>query len=76
MTDFLADRCRKLVLEVAKKHNVAPCLITAHVRHEIADEARKEVMRRMIVEFGFRRSRVARIFGRDLRRVRRSVLGV
>lgn len=69
-------RCRKLVFDAAERFQIPPVLITAHVRHRTADIARTEVMRTMIVTIHLRRWQVARLFGRDVRRVRKSVLGV
>jgi hypothetical protein len=76
MSYSLRRRCTSLVYQVAQKHDVAPVLITAHVKSIAADRARREVMVTMITEFGMRRWQVASAFGRDLRRVRKSVLGV
>lgn len=70
----LRERCTILLYQVADKHNIAPVLITAHIKSPLADRARKEVMVRMIEELGMRRWQVAEAFGRDLRRVRASVL--
>ena len=72
----IAEKCRELVYATAKKYGLPPVFITAHVRHPVADSVRKEVMRTMIVDYGLSRKLVAGIFGRDLRRVRKSVLGV
>lgn len=70
----LRRRCRELVIEAAARHKVAPGLITAHVRQNAANQARKEVMLQML-EMGLSRADVAAAFGRDLRRVRASVIG-
>lgn len=72
----IAEKCRELVYATAKKYSLPPVYITAHVRYKGTDEARKEVMRTMIVNFGLSRKLVAGIFGRDLRRVSKSALGV
>ena len=76
LDDAMLDRCRELIESTAKTYGIAPVLITAHVRLREADAARKEVQCTMITVFGLRRWQVARIFNRDLRRVRKSVLGV
>jgi hypothetical protein len=75
-TPELAEQCRTLVIFTANKYELPPVYLTAHVRNPIADEARKEVWRVMISEMGLKRWQVSGIFGRDRRRVRRSVLGV
>lgn len=64
------------VHRVAKQREVPPAYITAHVRYVAADLARHEVWRILIVHHGFRRGELARIFRRDLRRLRKSVIGV
>jgi len=76
ITPALAEECRNLVIFTANKYELPPVYLTAHVRHVVADEARKEVWRVMIGEMGLKRFQVAEMFGRDLRRVRRSVIGV
>ena len=76
MTDEMLRKCRHLVYEAAIDYDVPPVFITAHIRNRKADEARKHVMRQMITELGMARYQVAKIFNRDLRRVRKSVLGV
>lgn len=76
ITRPVAEKCRELVYATAKKYDLPAVYITAHIRNPIADEARKEVQRTMITDLGLRRYQVAAIFGRDLRRVRKSVLGV
>jgi hypothetical protein len=76
MTAALAEECRTLVIFTARKYEIPPVFVTAHIRNPIADEARKEVQRTMIGEMGLKRCQVAAIFGRDLRRVRKSVLGI
>lgn len=68
--------CRSAVYESAKAYDVPPVLITAHSRCVRADHARKWVMRYMVSHMRMKRWQVALIFGRDLRRVRKSVLGV
>lgn len=72
----LVVRCREAVFTAASAYEVAPVLITAHYRSKRADNARSWVMRYMVESLGMRRHQVALIFGRDLRRVRKSVLGV
>lgn len=76
ITPKRAEECRKLVHDAAKKHDVPPVFITAHYRHPAADLARKEIWRVMLGEMKMKRVEVATIFGRDRRRLRRSVLGV
>lgn len=71
-----AQRCRELVYAAAAKYQVPPCYIIAHMRGRRVDAARKEVMVTMLTELSLRRWQVAMIFFRDLRRVRKSVLGV
>jgi hypothetical protein len=75
-TPQLAQRIRRLVFATAARYKIPPVYVTAHVRYPLADAARHEVMRTLIATFGLRRWQVAFIFGRDLRRVRKSVLGV
>lgn len=74
MNERLAQRCREFVFAAAKKYGLPPVVITAHTRWVQADRARLEVQRRMIDELGMKRWQVAKIFGRDVRRVRASVL--
>ncbi|MEO5713589.1 MAG: hypothetical protein ABIT37_08865 [Luteolibacter sp.] len=74
ITRELMDRCRKLVYAVAENYDLPPVYLTAHVRKPLADVARKEVWRVMVVEMGLNRQTVATIFGRDRRRIRASVL--
>ena len=76
ITADLECRCRLLIYRTAEKYGIAPVLITAHVRSFHADKARKEVWREMIGKFRLRRWQVAHMFGRDVRRLRRSVIGV
>lgn len=76
MMPELAVHCRILAYRVAKKWNLPPVYITAHIRNFTADYARKEVMRHMIDKLGLSRRMGAEIVGRDLRRVRKSELGV
>jgi hypothetical protein len=71
-----AERTRKLVYRVAKQFDIPPVYVTAHVRSRAADAARLVVWRVMIGEMGFRRHQVARMFNRDRRRLRASVIGV
>jgi hypothetical protein len=76
ITPELAEQCRNLVIFTANKYELPPVYLTAHVRHVVADEARKEVWRVMVGEMGLKRYQVAGMFGRDLRRIRKSVIGV
>ena len=71
----LRRKCAALVIETARTYQIPPVTITAHTRSTVADRARKEVMAIMVAEFGMPRCQVAMAFGRDLRRVRASVLG-
>jgi hypothetical protein len=72
----MMEKCRVLVFKAAEFYDVPPVAITAHTRMVAADHARHWVMRTMIRRYGLRRWQVAYLFQRDLRRVRRSVLGV
>jgi hypothetical protein len=72
----MLSRCRRLVFQAAERHEVSPVCITAHTRIVRADRARLWVMRQMIVRLRMRRWQVALLFGRDVRRVRKSVIGV
>ena len=76
LKESVAQECRDLVYAAAKKYDIPPVYITAHIRIPAADKARKEVMCTMIVDLKLKRWQVAAAFGRDLRRVRKSVLGV
>lgn len=71
----MVAKCRTLVFIAAKDYKVAPVCITAHTRVIKADKARKWVMQMMLRE-GMRRWQIAWLFQRDVRRVRKSVLGV
>lgn len=71
------SKCRVILLETAVKYEVAPCLIVAHaVEPPAVNKARIEVQQRMFTELGMRRRWIAVSFGRSLRRVRKSVIGV
>ena len=72
----MMERCRELIIATADAHGVAPVLITAHIRLRAADVARTEVYRAMITDLHLRRWQIALILKRDVRRLRRSVLGV
>jgi hypothetical protein len=72
----LVAKCRNLVFTAANRYQVPPALITAHINEKRANVARAWVMQRMLVRLRMRRYQVAWLFQRDLRRVRRSVLGV
>lgn len=67
-------QCTELVIAAAKKYDVPPALIVAHCRMKRVCAARIEVMRQMW-ELGLKRSQIAFAFGRDLRRVRSSIIG-
>lgn len=75
LTPELAQQCRDVVYSVAKKYDIPPVYVTAHIRSQAADAARYEAMRTMITELHLARWQVAAMFFRDLRRVRKSVLG-
>ena len=70
------ERCRRLITKTAEKHAIPPVMITAHIRSVVVDQARISVMRVMIRRFHMRRWQIALIMNRDVRRVRRSVLGI
>jgi len=72
----MARKCRAVVYRTAAKHGVPPVYITAHIRLSAADEARLEVWRYMFRVLGLRRWQIAKMFCRDVRRVRKSVIGV
>lgn len=76
MTRSLARQCRQLVYRMAAKYEVPAVLITAHTRSRAADRARIETWQVMIRDMGLKRQMVADMFGRDRRRLRRSVIGV
>jgi hypothetical protein len=76
VTPTLRQRCRDFVMAASERYRVPPAYIVAHTRAGRSDAARTEVMRRMVGELGMRRWQVAEAFGRDLRRVRKSVIGV
>lgn len=76
ITPSIKEKCRAIVMQVAKKHGVPPAYVVAHIRCGQADAARAECMRRMLTQLKLRRWQVAMAFGRDLRRIRKSVLGV
>ena len=70
----IRKKCVSLVLEAAEKWKVPPALIVAHCRCGAVCKARMEVMQAMF-ELGMKRCQIAAAFGRDLRRVRSSVIG-
>jgi|GEM_PF-3875760 hypothetical protein len=76
ITPELAEKCRSLVYAAAERHNIPPVYVTSHMRGPAPDKARKEVMVVMISELHLARWQVAAMFDRDLRRVRKSELGV
>ena len=67
-------RCVALVIEIAGRHHVPPALVVAHCHRSDACAARAEVMREMF-RLGLKRIQIAAAFGRDVRRVRASVIG-
>lgn len=69
-------RSKEILLETAKKYDVPAASIVAHVITPVGvNKARKEVQLRMLQELGMKRHEIASAFGRDLRRVRQSVIG-
>lgn len=74
-SDEVRADCRSFLLWVAQKYDVPPAFIVAHIRQVKVIKARREVMRKML-DWGLSRSQIALAFGRDLRRVRASVIGV
>ena len=76
MTPELLYKCRLLVVTIAQEHDVPPVFITAHVRHRVADQARKQVWAMMLSELKMTRGQVAELFDRDRRRLTKSALGV
>jgi hypothetical protein len=66
---------RSLMDAAAKRYDIPKVYITAHVRFPRADQARRDVWRTLVYEWGMKRGRVAAMFGRDLRRLRASVIG-
>jgi hypothetical protein len=76
LTPEQKQKCRDVVMETAREFDIPPIYITAHIRGKKADTARRQAMRRLIGEVGLLRCLVAKAFNRDLRRVRKSVLGV
>ena len=69
-------KIRERVYALAAEHRIPPVFITAHIRVPKAIVARNSLMVTLITEYGLARYQVAEIFGRDRRRIRRSVLGV
>lgn len=67
-------RCLRFLLKTAERYDIPPAWIPAHVRTHAAIAARREVMLYML-SIGLTRSQLALAFGRDLRRVRASVIG-
>lgn len=74
--ECVVGELRVLVYEKAAEHRIPPVFITSHIRHRVADEVRNSLMVLLLTQYGLARYQVADIFGRDRRRVRRSVLGV
>ena len=66
-------RSLEILLEVSRRHRVAPAVVVSRIRVPAANAARKIVQQRMIDELRMTRAQVAFAFGRDLRRVRASV---
>lgn len=76
ITPEVAEQCRQIVYVAAAKYDVPPVYITSHMRTIAADQARREVMQQLITQVHLARWQVAAMLGRDLRRVRKSVLDV
>jgi hypothetical protein len=70
------SKLRDRVYALAAEHCIPPVFITAHIRVPKAIVARNTLMVECISKYGLARYQVAQIFGRDRRRIRRSVLGV
>jgi chromosomal replication initiation ATPase DnaA len=75
ITTELREMCSNVVYAVAAEYRIPPVFVTAHIRTEKAVIARRKVMSIMLTKFGMRRYQVAEAFGRDIRRVRKSVIG-
>ena len=75
MDHHLAEKCRRLVYKTAQQYGIPPVWITAHIRAVTADRARREVWWVMVHQYRMSRQLVAKIFGRDRRRIRESVIG-
>lgn len=73
--DSVRRKCRLIVIRWAAYHDVPPGHVTAHLRSISAVRARRDAMREMLRDLGLNRGQVAMAFQRDLRRVRKSVLG-
>lgn len=67
-------KCLQLVIDAAARHDVPPAYIVAHIASKRVHRARLEVMRGMF-KLGLKRCQIAAAFNRDLRQVRRSVIG-
>ena len=66
----------ELILEKAKSHGVSAWQIIEHSRYARIHQARLEVWKVMVGEWGLKRTYVAKMFNRDIRRLRKSVIGV
>lgn len=76
----------QIVLDAAARHGIAPVLITCHAsgngrpssnsQSQLIANVRREVQGEMITRLGMAHHVVAWMFGRDIRRVRASVLGI
>jgi len=66
--------CKRLLIAAAQRHNVPPAYVVAHIRTSGAVAARKELWKEMLA-LGMNRAQIAFAFGRDLRRVRASIIG-
>ena len=67
-------QCLAIVIAAAEKWQVPPALVVAHCRTGPVVKARLEAMQAMFA-LGLKRCQIAAAFGRDLRRVRSSVIG-
>jgi hypothetical protein len=72
----LLHRARDLVIMKAKEYSAYPMNIVCYSRIPVADKARMDVWRVMIGEWGLKRSHVEKMFKRDVRSLRKSVIGV
>lgn len=60
----------------AKEYGADPMNIVCYSRIPVADKARMAVWKVMVGEWGVKRSHVAKMFKRDVRCLRKSVIGV
>jgi len=72
----VVEKIRVLVYQMAAEHGIPPVFITSHIRYPKAVAVRNSLMILLLTEYGLARYQVAYIFGRNRRRIRKSVLGV